>query len=142
MIELIFVIVILGILAAVAVPKLTATRNDAIVAKIAQNIMVGASEIASYAVSKGNTTTDLTIMSNGIASLENSGEAILTNRTATVALGSVTDCVTVQVVSGTNDENLTITFGNAVGDGKCLSLQSAIDAQQYPMQLRGTLVEH
>jgi general secretion pathway protein G len=31
MIELIFVIVILGILAAVAVPKLAATRNDAIV---------------------------------------------------------------------------------------------------------------
>lgn len=33
MIELIFVIVILGILAAVAIPKLTATRNDAKVAK-------------------------------------------------------------------------------------------------------------
>lgn len=31
MIELIFVIVILGIFAAIAVPKLTATRNDAIV---------------------------------------------------------------------------------------------------------------
>ena len=31
MIELIFVIIILGILAAVAVPKLAATRNDAIV---------------------------------------------------------------------------------------------------------------
>jgi len=33
MIELIFVIVILGILAAVAIPKLSATRNDAKVAK-------------------------------------------------------------------------------------------------------------
>ena len=34
MIELIFVIVILGILAAVAIPKLAATRGDAQVAKI------------------------------------------------------------------------------------------------------------
>ena len=35
MIELIFVIVILGILAAVAIPKLAATRDDAQVSKMA-----------------------------------------------------------------------------------------------------------
>ena len=38
MIELIFVIVILGILAAVAIPKLAATRDDATVSKVASNI--------------------------------------------------------------------------------------------------------
>lgn len=38
MIELIFVIVILGILAAVAIPKLAATRSDADAAKIASNL--------------------------------------------------------------------------------------------------------
>jgi general secretion pathway protein G len=41
MIELIFVIVILGILAAVAVPKLSATRNDALVS----TEVMGASQI-------------------------------------------------------------------------------------------------
>ncbi len=38
MIELIFVIVILGILAAVAIPKLAATKNDAEIAKKLTNI--------------------------------------------------------------------------------------------------------
>lgn len=38
MIELIFVIVIIGILAAVAIPKLAATRGDADGAKIANNL--------------------------------------------------------------------------------------------------------
>ena len=38
MIELIFVIVIIGILAAVAIPKLAATRSDAGGAKIANNL--------------------------------------------------------------------------------------------------------
>lgn len=33
MIELVFIIVVLGILAAVAIPKFTTTRNDAIIAK-------------------------------------------------------------------------------------------------------------
>jgi len=37
MIELIFVIVILGILAAVAIPKLTATRDDALVSREVSN---------------------------------------------------------------------------------------------------------
>ena len=38
MIELIFVIVIIGILAAVAIPKLAATRNDAKVSKAISNL--------------------------------------------------------------------------------------------------------
>ncbi len=38
MIELVFVIVILGILAAVAVPKFSATRDDAVVAKGRSNV--------------------------------------------------------------------------------------------------------
>lgn len=141
MIELVFVIVILGILAAVAVPKLAATRDDAITAKTAQNIMLGASEIAAYAVSNGNTSTDLTVMSNGIASLEKNGDAVLTDGTATISVGSVADCITVQVVSDATDENLTITFGTASGDSKCKAMQNAIDSHQYPMKLRGTLVK-
>ena len=40
MIELIFVIVIIGILAAVAIPKLAATRDDAVDTKIKANVAV------------------------------------------------------------------------------------------------------
>ena len=47
MIELIFVIVVLGILAAVAVPKLAATRDDAIIAKGRGNVLAIRSGIIS-----------------------------------------------------------------------------------------------
>ena len=80
MIELIFVIVILGILAAVAIPKLTATRDDAEVSKVAMNVMQGASEIAAYAVSHARTEDNLSKMSNGIASLARTGDANLSTK--------------------------------------------------------------
>ena len=137
MIELIFVIVILGILSAVAIPKLTATRSDAEVSKVAQDVMVGATEIASYAVSHAQTLNDLTVMSNGISSLESSGNAVLSNKKAVISIGNISDCLTLEIVSSATDDNLTISYGNAGSDSKCLSLQSAVDASKYPMKLRG-----
>lgn len=53
MIELIFVIVILGILAAVAIPRLAATRTDAIVTKKLQNLAVFITDVSSYYTSYG-----------------------------------------------------------------------------------------
>ena len=53
MIELIFVIVILGILAAVAIPKLAATRDDAKTASLATQIQSGTTELISYYTSQG-----------------------------------------------------------------------------------------
>lgn len=47
MIELVFVIVILGVLASVAIPKLAATRNDAHIAKGRANILAIRSGIIS-----------------------------------------------------------------------------------------------
>jgi len=140
MIELIFVIVILGILATVAIPKLAATRDDAEVSKVAQNVMTGAAEIASYAVSNGKTVNDLTLMSNAMSSLSNSGDANLSNKKAVISMGSVHDCLTLEIVSSTTDDNLTVTYGIAGSDSKCLSLQSAVDANKYPMKLRGQSV--
>ena len=53
MIELIFVIVILGILAAVAIPKLNATRTDAKNSAIMQQVQSAVSEIPQYVVAHG-----------------------------------------------------------------------------------------
>ena len=53
MIELIFVIVILGILAAVAIPKLALTRDDAEISKTASNIQTLISDLGSYYTSQG-----------------------------------------------------------------------------------------
>ena len=53
MIELIFVIVILGILAAVAIPRLAATRDDAEISKAATNIQTTISDVGAYYTSQG-----------------------------------------------------------------------------------------
>ena len=53
MIELIFVIVILGVLAAVAIPKLNATRADAYNTKILNNFNVLMEDLVSYNLKNG-----------------------------------------------------------------------------------------
>lgn len=57
MIELIFVIVILGILAAVAIPRLNATRDDAEISKGASNLATLMSDLSGYYTSKGSFET-------------------------------------------------------------------------------------
>ena len=64
MIELIFVIVILGILAAVAIPRLAATRDDAEVSKAVTNLTTLISDLGAYYTSQGNFATDLKVMTN------------------------------------------------------------------------------
>jgi prepilin-type N-terminal cleavage/methylation domain-containing protein len=54
MIELIFVIVILGILAAVAIPKLAATRDDAKDAKTCSNISTCITDLAAAYTATGS----------------------------------------------------------------------------------------
>jgi len=53
MIELIFVIVIIGILAAVAIPKLASTRDDAKVTAAIKNLQTAVSDMQSYYSANG-----------------------------------------------------------------------------------------
>ena len=53
MIELIFVIVIIGILAAVAIPKLAATRDDAKISSIVANSRTILGDLGAYYTSQG-----------------------------------------------------------------------------------------
>ncbi|MCX6061693.1 MAG: prepilin-type N-terminal cleavage/methylation domain-containing protein [Campylobacterales bacterium] len=64
MIELIFVIVILGILAAVAIPKLAATRDDAKASKAANDLATYIADVGSYYTAKG--TLDLTASATNV----------------------------------------------------------------------------
>jgi len=143
MIELVFVIVILGILAAVAIPKLAATRDDAQNVMVAHNIMTGTGEIATYALANGETNESLAVMSNAIASLVNSGKAhlVTAEKAAYIHMGNVNDCVIIDINSSAEDENLTITLGEAGGDTYCVGLQSVLDVKRYPMKIRGVSVE-
>lgn len=64
MIELIFVIVILGILAAVAIPRLASTRDDAQVVKAAHQITQAISDIGGHYISQGKFASEIKGMTN------------------------------------------------------------------------------
>ena len=66
MIELIFVIVILGILASVAIPRLAATRTDAEIATTVANLRTLLNDATAYYTVKGTFGTDNTGKSSTI----------------------------------------------------------------------------
>jgi general secretion pathway protein G len=72
MLELVFVIVIIGILSAVAVPKLSATRDDAIIAKARSTVSSVQSAIATERqkrILKGDFTHGITSLSANPANI-------------------------------------------------------------------------
>lgn len=89
MIELIFVIVILGILAAVAIPRLTASRDDAKASKVAMNLAVFISDIGGYYTSHGTVSesdSDVSLSDDGCFTATISGTQLtITSSGTTVA---------------------------------------------------------
>ena len=114
MIELIFVIVILGVLASVAIPRLAATRDDAEVAKAATNLTTAVSDITAYYTAKGNFTgvsTDFTKVTNA---LTKNGE---------LKVKGSTTCVTVTVPDTTKtSDKVEITLAFTTTDAVCKQL--------------------
>ena len=144
MIELVFVIVILGILAAVAIPKLIATRTDAQVSKRLGQIRAISNEVSSYVFSQGKSETNLSKMSNILKELEAKGVAVIepANKRAYIKAGDVNDCIEFDIISGTNEENLTVTFNDDQGDDVCKGVKKGINLKNYPIPLRGRLVKY
>ena len=141
MIELIFVIVIIGILAAVAIPKLAATRDDAEVSATASAVTNAANEIAANAVSSSVPSSDLEAMSNIVKGMIAQNKATLNSGVLSIKMNTVSNCLKLTVVSSSLDMNLTLTYGNAGADAICLALQNTIDAADYPMPLKGRRIK-
>ena len=95
MIELIFVIVILGILAAIAIPRLAATRDDAEISKAATNLSTVVSDLTAYYTSKTNFGASLADMTNVALNLG-------TGKTGSLQLKSK-DCITITAVDSVAD---------------------------------------
>jgi general secretion pathway protein G len=144
MIELIFVIVILGILAAVIIPKLSATRDDADVSKIGSLIGTGIQEIADYVTSSGNVKDDFGEMSNAFSVLKNQNIASMDTKKATINVDDI-DCLVVEVksetVNGNVIENINITH-NDTSDQKCSQLQSIVDPETYSIPISGINIRY
>ena len=88
MIELIFVIVILGILAAVAIPRLAATRDDAEITKSISNTTLAVRDAMSYYTARGEFNAVAANMTN-VALVTSAGAAI----TKTAAMAPATAAV-------------------------------------------------
>lgn len=96
MIELIFVIVILGILAAIAIPRLAATRDDAEVSKALTNLSTTISDITAYYTSQADFGV-LSAMTN-VAGWDDASKKPGEGETEYVlGVGNVTKCVALTV---------------------------------------------
>lgn len=84
MIELIFVIVILGILAAVAIPRLAATRDDAVIAKTASNLATVIADAGARWTAQGSWPTNWSDLTNVVLTTAADG----TTAATTIAAGS------------------------------------------------------
>ena len=76
MVEIIFVIVILGVLTAIAIPKLSATRDDAQVTACTQDIRIFMRDIQGYSITHGSTLpniTDLQKITNATIAIDDTG---------------------------------------------------------------------
>ena len=58
MIELILIIVVIGVLAAIATPRISATRDDAVLVKTMAEIRTAIEEINAYYISQGKLALD------------------------------------------------------------------------------------
>ena len=144
MVELIFVIVIIGILAAVAVPRLAATRDDALIAKNSQYIMGIMTEISSYIIAKGESKPDLSEMSSLIETLKSQNKVLINSATqsAKIKIGEDSSCITVDLNSTSTTELLQTIFSNATTDRICHQVQEFIKEKDYPLVLRGRLIKY
>nr|WP_321317831.1 type II secretion system protein [uncultured Campylobacter sp.] len=107
MIELIFVIVILGILASVAIPRLAATREDAEISAAVANLRTLVSDATAYYTAKGSlngvkwsaiTNVPLTTTSSGTAATS-AGDTTATTK-VNLKVGDANDCIGVTLVDG------------------------------------------
>ena len=124
MIELIFVIVILGILAAVAIPRLAATRDDAEVSKAATNVQTLITDLGSYYTSQGR-----------FAGTNAAATASMTNVPNPIRVKSET-CLE---VTGYNNDRGEATMSVTVGTGLCARVWAMPGVSQVRAVIESTV---
>jgi general secretion pathway protein G len=130
MIELIFVIVIIGILAAVAIPKLAATRTDAKVASITQEIQSAVTEIPAYVTAQGGDVNDsnITDESQVLKQLVQQGNTDHNNTAVTIRTdNNKTPCVRLEI----NNTSLIVDVNETAGTTICKGIAGRISDANY-----------
>lgn len=113
MIELVFIIVILGILAAIAVPKMAATRDDARAVAVKADIGTMTQAIPAMYMSKGSLDkiTDAVNIDTSRWTMSDNGEtatfSVGGTACATVALDTTAKTLTITVIGHTDNAAVT-----------------------------------
>ena len=146
MIELIFVIVILGILASVAVPRLAATREDAEVSAAVANVRTLISDASAYYVTKGffvngdnkakwRDFTNVPLLINDSKFVDGKTEVITTTDDGAVYLPSGDiDCIVIRVKDSNGARPAYIEIAKTrdnVGKGICPEIIEAEPIRAY-----------
>ena len=135
MIELIFVIVILGILASVAIPRLAATREDAEISAAVANLRTLVNDVTAYYTAKGEfpANTKWSDITNVPLSAASTTDA--TSEAHLKAGGK--DCITVKLVEKATKDNVTtpahikFTKKNDAGNGVCKQVLDSAPVKAY-----------
>ena len=134
MIELIFVIVILGILAAVAIPKLAATRDDARIASGASDIATAVSDFGSRYTARGSWSpggvNDTVSQVTNVQFAE--GDVAVGAGPLTYADDAGNVCITLDITANAannayTDGNLTVTAPLAPASAVCIGMAAALN---------------
>ena len=144
LVELIFVIIIIGILGAIAIPRLMSTRDDAMIAKNIEYIMGAMTEVSTYIIAKGEVLDDLTEMADILKTLQKQGRVTVNSeeKSAKVKIGEDSSCITIDIDSSDTTELLKTTFSDDTTDRICNMVQLAIKEKNYPLILRGRLIKY
>ena len=117
MIELIFVIVILGILASVAIPRLAGTREDAEISAAVANLRTLVSDANVYYVTKGTLTnakwsgiTSVPLKKTDGNAMDATTDAVGATATANLKVGDANDCIGFHIVDKTDNVPAHIKF--------------------------------
>ena len=152
MIELIFVIVIIGILAAVAIPKLAATRDDAEISAIKATVATASSAVPAFFQGQGiaGFTPAMTLdESQWVLSqndctatfTDNSGDTVVLSIVQDAATAPATSCAQPGVPATDNNLSMTITYNAATAGGVVYTLKNDMNQKDTRIPLGGLRVK-
>nr|WP_321318110.1 type II secretion system protein [uncultured Campylobacter sp.] len=132
MIELIFVIVILGILASVAIPRLAATREDAEISAAVANLRTLVSDVSAYYTVKGEFGSNTKWSEITNVPLEGATSTAVNGSTASAKLkAGGKDCIGVRLVNKADATPAHIVFSKENGGSVCTQVQNAEPLKTY-----------
>ncbi|DAB38188.1 MAG TPA: prepilin-type cleavage/methylation domain-containing protein [Sulfuricurvum kujiense] len=125
MIELIFVIVILGILAAVAIPRLAATRDDATISRMSSDVATAVTDFGARFTAQGTWAGNLRDITN-VATFEGGAHAMADGDVIHFVDDNNNSCITFTINGTLIDGNLTVGAGADAALPVCAGVNTAV----------------